>query len=69
MLADKMWRKQKASAELVQLATHVTRNLFARLVPDLIGPGKILAMHKLDLAPAEHQYDDEHQLQTRSCAS
>ena len=39
MLADKAWRKQKESGELVQLATHVTRNLFARLVPDLMDPG------------------------------
>ena len=40
MLADKVWRKQKESAQLIQLATHVTRTLFARLVPDLMGPGK-----------------------------
>ena len=35
MLANKLWRKQPQSGELVQLATQVTRNLFARLVPEL----------------------------------
>ncbi|KAL0032107.1 hypothetical protein WJX77_005423 [Trebouxia sp. C0004] len=34
ILSDKVFRKQEGSGEVVHLATHVTRNLCARLVPD-----------------------------------
>lgn len=33
ILSDRAFRKQEGSAEVTHLATHVTRNLFARLVP------------------------------------
>ena len=33
VLSDKIFRKQAGSGEVIHLATHVTRNLFARLVP------------------------------------
>lgn len=34
ILSDKAFRKQEGSGEVINLATHVTRNLCARLVPD-----------------------------------
>ena len=34
VLTDKGFRKQDGAGEVVQLATHITRNLCARLVPD-----------------------------------
>ena len=34
ILSDKAFRKQEGSGEVIHLATHVTRNLFARLAPD-----------------------------------
>ena len=34
ILSDKAFRKQEGSGEVVRLATRVTRNLCARLVPD-----------------------------------
>ena len=33
ILSDKAFRKQEGSGEVTHLAAHVTRNLFARLVP------------------------------------
>ena len=34
ILSDKAFKKQEGSGEVIHLATHVTRNLFARLAPD-----------------------------------
>ena len=34
ILSDKPFRKQEGSGEVIHLATHVTRHLFARLAPD-----------------------------------
>ncbi len=34
ILSDKSFRKQEGAGEVINMATHVTRNLCARLVPD-----------------------------------
>ena len=40
ILSDKAFRKQDGAGEVVHLATHVTRNLFARMAPDTVNAGK-----------------------------
>ena len=42
ILSDKGFRKQEGAGEVIHLATRVTRNLFARLVPDTVNDGILL---------------------------
>ena len=40
ILSDKAFRKQEGAGEVTHLATHVTRNLCARLAPDTPDEGQ-----------------------------
>ena len=56
ILSDKAFRKQEGSGEVILLATHVTRNLFARLAPDNPYEGNITPLLVLpsSLHPPSH---------------
>lgn len=50
ILSDKAFRKQEGSGEVIRLATHVTRNLCARLVPDNPYPEGMCSLCSQDLS-------------------